>query len=341
MLPVSMPFGTLSDGRESQLLLLSNASGMTVALTDIGASIVSVRVHNAQGDLVDVTLGYLGARGYEEGSTCFGTTVGRIANRTANGRFTLEGREYVMAQNEGENNLHSGPDLWSIRLWDVAERSDGRVVFELDSPDGDQGLPGSVTMRVVYELTDDNQLVLTYEGTASAATPMSITNHSYWNLNGHAAKGVLEHTISVDAQKYLPTDATGIPLGTISSVKGTPLDVCEPTPLTSILSELPGGIDHNYCLENDGKLAHAVRLVGTRSGIALDVSTDAPGIQVYMSGMLNPMVGKDGATYERFCSVALEAQQWPDAIHHSDWPSPVFGPERPYKQTTVFAFSAE
>ena len=189
-----LPFGLTTDGREAHLYVLSNASGMTVAVTEVGSSVVGVRVPSAHGDLLDVALGHASARAYERAHALIGATVGRVANRTAKARFTLDGCEYQLAVNENANNNHSGPDMWSGRFWELADTGNSHVTFALRSPDGDQGFPGEVTMRVTYELTDDNQLIVRHEATPEARTPINVTNHTYWNLDGHASGSTLEHS---------------------------------------------------------------------------------------------------------------------------------------------------
>ena len=336
-----LPFGLTTDGREAHLYVLSNASGMTVAVTEVGASVVGVRVPSAHGDLLDVALGHASARAYERAHALIGATVGRVANRTAKARFTLDGCEYQLAVNENANNNHSGPDMWSGRFWELADTGNSHVTFALHSPDGDQGFPGEVTMRVTYELTDDNQLIVRHEATPEARTPINVTNHTYWNLDGHASGSTLEHSLSIDAACYLPANDENIPTAGPTPVEGTPFDLREARVLSDVVRDLPYGLDHNFCLrtDDDGPLVHAARLVGESSGIVLDVLTDAPGLQVYMAGWLDRPAEKDGAAYGQFGGVALETQHWPDTLHHADWPSVIYGPERPFSQTAVFAFS--
>ena len=335
----SLPYGLTEGGQETHLYVLSNSTGATVAMTDLGACLVSVRVMDKGGNPLDVVLAHKGPRGYEHNPMGFGATVGRHANRIAGGSFELDGVDYQLTTNEGRNSLHSGPDLWFQRMWSVKEAEDDHVTFELESPDGDQGFPGAVTARATYALSDDNQLTVHYEGMPSARTIISMTNHTYWNLNGHASGDVLGHTLSVAADGYLPTDDENIPLGNVAPVDGTVFDLREPVVLRDVLTDLPRGFDHNLCLAGEGTMTHVARLASEQSGIVLDVDTDAPGLQVYMAGWLDDMQGKDGASYGWFSGIALETQYWPDAIHHSDWPSPIFEPGHPYEQTTIFAFS--
>ena len=335
------PYGLTTDGQNAHLYLLSNAEGMTVVVTEVGASVVSVRVPSSRGELLDVALGHASAQAYEQADALIGATVGRVANRTAEARFTLDGREYQLAVNEHANNNHSGPDMWCSRVWELADKGERHVTFALHSPDSDQGFPGEVMMRVTYELTDDNQLIIRQEATPEARTPINVTNHTYWNLDGHASGNTLGHSLSIDAAYYLPVNSENIPTAGPTSVEGSPFDLRSPRVLEDIVQDLPYGLDHNFCLRtaDDGPLAHAARLVAENSGIALDVLTDAPGLQVYMAGWLDCPFEKDGAAYGQFGGVALETQHWPNTLHHSDWPSVIYGPERPFSQTAVFAFS--
>ncbi len=333
-----LPYGLTGDGQKAQLYVLANEAGTTVAVTDLGACLVSVRVQDREGNPLDVVLAHKGPRGYEHNPMGFGATVGRHANRIAGAAFEIDGAPYQIAANEGKNSLHSGPDLWFQRMWKLVEAENDHVTFELASPDGDQGFPGAVIARATYALSDDNKLTVHYEALPSARTIISMTNHTYWNLNGHASGDVLGHTLLVEADGYLPTDGENIPLGNVAAVDDTVFDLRKDVLLRDVLTDLPRGLDHNFCLRERG-MAHAARLASAQSGIALDVSTDAPGLQVYMAGWLDDMQGKDGAGYGWFSGIALETQYWPDAIHHAEWPSPIHGPENPFSQTTVFAFS--
>ncbi len=338
MAQLTLPFGTTEHSLPAHLYVLTNQHGMMVAVTDVGASLVQVRVPDAQGTLIDVALGWGGARYYEHNDGYLGTTVGRVANRVAGSSFELDGIDHTLEANEGSTSLHGGPRGWNGRLWSLLDVSERRVTFGLQSPAGDQGYPSAVSVQVSYRLSDENELTVFQSALPDGRTPISLTNHSYWNLNGHASGTMLEHTLSVDAERYLATNDASIPTG-VEDVAGTVFDLREPTRLGTCLSALPRGIDHNYCLQTDGRIRHAARLASDQSGIVMDLSTDAPGLQVYLGGFLNGAVGKDGARYQQFAGVALEAQGWPDALHHDDWPSIIHEPGNPFARTTTFAFS--
>lgn len=336
---VTLPFGRTEQGEPAHLHLISNANGMVVGVTDVGASLVVAKVPDAHGGLVDVVLGWGGAAGYAHNDGALGATVGRVANRIAGACFTLDGTEHQLAANEGANSLHSGPDTWYERLWTLSDASDRRLTFELESPAGDQGYPGAVSAHVTYRLSEDNVLTIYQSALPEVRTPISMTNHAYWNLDGHASGDVCGHLLSVDAEHYLPVDGENIPTGVVASVAGTTFDLRKSRKIGACLEELKGGYDHNFCLGTDGRVRHAVRLASPSSGIVMDMATDAPGVQVYTGFYLDIAHAKDGASYGAFSGVALEPQGWPDAIHHEDWPSIVHSPQRPFVATTTYSFS--
>ena len=351
-------FGQLADGGEAKLFTISNKAGMQVSVTNVGACLVSVKVPTAAGELVDCVLGYDDASGYVAGKQLIGATVGRVVNRIAGAAFDLDGVSYQLCANDGENCNHSGPDYWFTREWEVvrAEQAEdgGAVEFRLLSPDGDQGFPGEVDMHVTYELDGRGALTVTYDGAASARTPISMTNHSYFNLNGASTGSVLGHRLVVDADCYTETDAHLISTGRVVPTDGLVLDLHDRKVLGDVVRSQDAsvvkakGLDHNFVLvptepgENGfvGALRHAARLVGEKTGIALDISTDLPGIQVYTGNYLEGGEGKGGQVYHDYDAVALETNFYADAIHHPNFPQPVFGPDRPYRSRTFYSFSA-
>ena len=353
-----IPFGTTRDGRDARLYRLSNAHGMTAEVTDLGGCLVSLRVPDGSGDFVDVVLGYDGAAAYGVNGPNLGALVGRHANRIGGAAFTLDGTHYQLAATERGNNLHSQPDVWNHRTWRVVEaeqRPDSaRIELALLSPDGDQGFPGELEMHVTYELTGAGALAITYAATPAARTVINMTNHSYFNLNGHASGTALDHTLEVDAAKYTETRDDLVPTGRLLPVEGTPLDLRQSRALRegveSDFAPIVGahGYDHNYVLpaavptEADagcvGALRRAATLTADRTGISMDVLTDTPGLQVYTGNFVGGEVGKGGVTYHDHDAVCLETQFFPDAINHPGFAQPVFGPERPYKSRTTYAF---
>ena len=337
MTQTTLTFGTAPNGQDAHLYLLGNAAGMLVGVTDLGANLVSCRVPDGRGDFPDVLLGHSGAAGYVGDAFNLGAVIGRHANRIAGATFELANRSYRLAANDGPNNLHSGPHKWSERLWKAIDIEDDAVTLELFSRERDQGFPGAVQAHVTYRLSEDNQLTIHYDAIPTKPTIINITNHAYWNLNGHAAGDVLDHTLQIEATSYTPL-VGHIPTGEVAPVEGTPYDFRTPRRIGATLDELPGGFDDNFCLDNAGRVRTVARLVGDRTGITMDVATDAPGLQLYTADYFGVERAKDGARYGGFAGVALETQHYPDAIHHKSFPQPVYTTMRPFASTTSFAF---
>ena len=345
----ALDFGTTRTGQPTHLYRLKNATGMEVDVSDLGASIVSVRVPDEDGELVDVALGFDDPARYEHNTHAMGGIVGRCANRIAGASFELDGRTFELTANEGENTLHGGCDMWYERLWDgamVGRKGDRRrganadtVIFGLFSPDGDQGFPGDVDVRVTYKLSDDNELVITYDAQPSLPTVVNLTNHAYWNLNGHDSGEVLGHLLHVAAECYAPTSAARIPNGRIVNVGGTPFDFRLPKAIGRDLVGRITNYDHTLLLGNDGRFRHVATLTGEKSGIVMDVLTDMPSIQVYTAQPLMAEGAKEGAVYRPYGGVALETQFVPDAVHNNAFKQPVFTPERPCHSRTTYRFS--
>ena len=333
----TLPFGTTPSGKASHLFLLSNEEGMVVGVSDLGANLVICRVPDGRGSFPDVALGYDGSAGYLDNPFNLGAIVGRCANRIAGASFELSGTTYRLAANDGPNNLHSGPHKWSERLWTVEATDESSITFALTSRKGDQGFPGSVQASVTYTLSADNRLTLHFAASPSEPTIINLISHAYWNLNGHGSGSVLDHTMQVLAGSYTPM-VDHIPTGEVAPVEGTPYDFQEPTALGARTDELPCGYDDNYCLDNGGRLAEVARLRGDLTGITMTVLSDAPGIQVFTSDVFEVPRAKGGVSYGAFAGVALETQHYPDAIHHKNFPQPVYTPDRPFSSTTAFAF---
>lgn len=324
-----------------------NKNGMSVEVTDQGASLVEVNVPDKEGNLCDVILGYQKMEEYATETEFFGATVGRNANRIGGASFTLNGQEYQLEDNNNGNNLHSGLEFYHMRLWDVKEVTENSIRFGLLSPDGDQGYPGNVQMEVEYSLGDDNSLRISYLGKTDKDTIINMTNHSHFNLNGHASGDVLDHKMWIDADAFVPTDEKLIPTGEIRSVEGTPMDFRKGKEIGLGIDDayepiqLAGGYDHNWCLKNEGKLQKVATLTGDASGIHMEVHTDLPGVQVYSCNFLQEMTGKNGVTYRRRQGICFETQHYPDAIHHEDFPSPITEAGKTYRTTTIYKFACE
>ncbi len=326
---------------ETRFFSLENASGTRLTLTDAGAAVTSLLYRG-----VDVVLGWRDPGAYADNPSFFGCTVGRCANRMAGGAFDLNGRTCVLGRNDGINNLHSGPDGWHARRWETADVGEDHVTFYLDSPDGDQGFPGRVRVWVMYTLTAADKVHVFYKAVPEADTVLNLTNHSYFNLNGHDSGSVEGHVLQISADHFTPCGEGLIPTGEIAEVSGTPFDFRIAHPIGRDLHDADpqllsaGGFDHNYCLSGIGLRTAAV-LRGDKSGIVLELSTDRPGVQFYSGNSLRGETGKGGVSYSRHGAVCLETQCWPDAIHHENFPSPVAEAGREWTSETVWAFRRE
>ena len=343
-----VPFGVAPDGKPVEAFTLVNASGMEVRAMTYGAIILSIRVPDAKGVTGDVVLGYDSLAGYVRSSPYFGAVVGRYGNRIAKGRFTLSGKSYTLAVNNGPNALHGGLRGFDKAVWaaePVRTDSGVGVVFTLVSPDGDEGYPGTLTARVTYTLPNArNELVIDYEGTADQATPLNITNHSYFNLAG--AGDILGHVLTLNADSLTPVDTTLIPTGAITPVAGTPFDFRTPTAIGARIDAKDaqikngGGYDHNFVLNRGAPgLVHAARVTEPTTGRTLDVSTTEPGVQFYSGNFLDgTLTGKGGRVYQHRNGFCLETQHYPDSPNHANFPSTILQPGSTYRSRTVFAF---
>lgn len=334
-------FGYMPDGTQAYLYEISNA-GITVQVTDCGATLVRLLVPDSKGTLADVILGYDSAEQYIAGNEFFGAIVGRNANRIGKSRFMLDGRECIMTPNERENNLHSGPEPFKNRLWQCVSHTATSVCFALSSPDGDQGFPGKAEIRVTYALEADHSLHIIYDGICDRNTIFNMTNHSYFNLAGHdQPQKAMEQILSMPARFFTPTDAEAIPTGQLQSVADTPMDFRTPKPIGRDIDadfaplSILGGYDHNF----EVFTAPCAILSDPASGRTMAVSTDCPGVQFYAGNFLAGEPGKDGMIYPRRSGVCLETQFYPDSIHHSEWPQPVTKAGEPYHSETSFRFS--
>ena len=326
------------------LYTFENKNGMIMEVSDFGATLVTLLVPDREGNLCDVVLGYDSPQEYQMGGTGFGATIGRNGNRIAKGSFVLNGKTYQLDTNNNGNNLHSGLDYYHYRMWNVKEIAENSITFSLHSPDGDQGFPGTFDVDVTYTLTDDNEIKINYQGETDADTVVNMTNHSYFNLDGHASGDVLEHELWVDADAFTATDEELIPTGEIVPVEGTPMDfrvkklVGKEIDATYEAIVFGGGYDHNWCLNNAGKLAKVAELSAALSGIKMEVYTDLPGVQIYAGNFLEAEPGKSGVVYQRRQGICFETQFYPDAINHENFPSPICRKGEEYRTTTVYKF---
>ena len=346
------PFGRLPDGRAVELYTLTNAHGVEVRAMTYGAIITVLRTPDRAGRLDDVVLGFDSLGGYLRGSPYFGAVVGRYANRIAGGRFTLDGATYTLARNNGPNSLHGGERGFDKVLW-AAEPFEGDsgvgVRLRYTSPDGEEGYPGTLAVRVTYTLTPRDELVVDYEATTDRATPVNLSQHTYFNLHGAGRGTILDHLLTLDASAFTPVDSTLIPTGEIAPVAGTPFDFRAATAIGARIDgphqqlRVGRGYDHNWVLDRAGRgameLAHAARVVDPASGRTIDVSTTEPGVQLYTGNFLDGTVaGKGSRVYVHRGALCLETQHYPDSPNHPNFPSTILRPGETYRSRTVFGF---
>jgi aldose 1-epimerase len=343
-------FGKTGDGTPVELYVLTSPKGVTAKVMTYGAILTELHVPDRDGKFGDIVLGFDDLGGYLAGHPYFGATVGRVANRIARGRFTLDGKEYRLATNNGPNSLHGGLKGFDKKVWkaEPVETEDGVAVrFRYRSLDGEEGYPGNLDTAVTYTLTDDGALRLDYTATTDKPTPVNLTNHSYFNLAGPAAGDVLGHEVMLAADKYTPADDTFIPTGAVAPVRGTPLDFTTPATIGSRIDQLKGepvGYDHNFILRGgDGKgPALAARVREPKTGRVLEMLTTEPGVQFYTGNFLDgTLKGKGGVVYRKHAGFCLEAQHYPDSVNHPEFPSTILRPGQTYTQTTVYRFSAK
>ena len=340
-------FGEMPDGSKVSEYVLTNAHGMQVSLLDYGATVKDIMVPDRNGAYANVSLGFGNLEDYREKSPYFGCTAGRYANRIAKGSFTLDGKEFKLATNNGPNHLHGGErgfdkHVWSTRVSDTKTA----VTFTRRSPDGEEGYPGNLDVTVWYRLTNDNALKIDYLATTDKATPVNLTNHSYFNLKGEGNGDILNHVLMFNAANYTPVNAGLIPTGDIAPVKGTPFDFTTPRAIGERVSNtheqmaFGGGYDHNWVLDNqDGDLGLAATVFEPTSGRFMEVWTEEPGMQFYCGNFLNGSnIGKSGKAYNYRNGFCLETQHYPDSPNQPDFPSIILKPGEEYSTTTIYRF---
>jgi aldose 1-epimerase len=342
-------FGKMSDAQTIDLYTLTNKNGMQVAIINYGGRVMSIRVPDRQGQMADVVLGFDNGDGYLGANPYFGAIVGRYANRIAKGRFTLDGVEYKLAQNDGPNSLHGGVKGFDKVIWKAAELAKENAALELTylSKDGEEGYPGNLSVKVTYTLGDENELWIDYRATTDKDTVLNLSNHSYFNLAGEGNGDILQHQMMIAASRFTPVDATLIPTGELRNVEGTPFDFRQPTAIGARIEnddeqlKLGRGYDHNFVLDRKGSgLTLAARVVEPKSGRVLEVKTNQPGIQFYTGNFLDGTIhGKGGKVYGHRFAFCLETQHFPDSPNHADFPSTELKPGQTYHQITVFQFS--
>lgn len=356
------PFGTTPDGHAVVRYTLKNQNGIVARVISYGATLTELHVPDSQGNMADVVLGFDNLAGYLSPSNpFFGCTTGRYANRIAKGRFTLDGKTYQLAINNGANHLHGGTThCLSKRVWDAEAVQDpsgaNGVRFTYTSPAGEENYPGELKLEVVYRLDDHDRLTIRYKATTNAPTVLNLTNHSYFNLAGAGAPTILDHELQLAAQEYTVADEGLIPTGEIASVRNTPLDFLEPVAVGARIAQLDNtqfqGYDHNFVLSRTCEVPNArdaewpepkfaARLKDPHSGRVMTVYTTHPGVQLYTANHLSGLTGKQGKSYARRSALCLETQHFPDSPNHPEFPSTTLRPDQVYLHQTTFTFSAE
>src|SRR5271170_5614994 len=344
-------FGATKAGKMTQLYTMTNEHGAEVSITDFGATVVSIKVPDRSGTLGDVVLGYDNVAGYETGTASFGATVGRYANRIAHGAFSLDGQQYTLAKNNGENSLHGGKIGFSKRWWDakdVSTKTAPALQLEYLSKDGEEGYPGNLSVRVTFTLTDADELQIAYRAITDKKTVLNLTNHSYFNLAGSGT--ILDENLTIAADKFSPVDSGMIPTGEARSVVGTPFDFLKPMVIGARIEandeqlKLGNGYDHNWILNSKGsaKPTFAASVADPRSGRKLEVWTTEPGMQIYTSNFLDGTVkGKGGTAYVRRSAICLETQHFPDSPNHPAFPTTELQPGAKFWSETIYKFSPQ
>lgn len=343
-------FGKTADGTSVDVFTLKNSKGMSAEITNFGGIIVSLFIPDKEGKIDDVVLGYDNLESYEKKGPFFGAIIGRYANRIGGSRFELNGVEYKLSKNEGENQLHGGIKGFDKKVWNAKiTNKDGAEALELSlrSADGEEGYPGNLDVKAIYTLTEDNELVIDYHAVSDKDTVVNLTNHSYFNLSGHASGNILHNKLMIKADKFTPTDKYSIPTGEIAEVKGTPMDFTSMKPVGQDIDadfeqiKFTKGYDHNFALNTNGNLKEkACEVVDEKSGRIMEVYTTKPGVQLYTANFLTGEdIGKGGVPYYKNAALCLETQYYPDSVNQKHFPSPVLRAGEEYKHTTIYKFS--
>ena len=353
-------FGQLPDGRQVDLYRLTNANGIELQVTNYGGIILSLKTPDVDGEFDDIALGfdsldaYLSDE-YRQANPYFGAIIGRYGNRIAGGQFSLDGDTYSLATNDGNNHLHGGDQGFDKVLWQAEpfESASGTgLVLRYTSEDGEEGYPGKLETEVTYTLTDDDELMVDYRAVTDKATPVNLTQHSYFNLKGEGSDTILDHQLMINAPEFTPVNDSLIPTGELRAVEGTPFDFTQATAIGERIDqdneqlEFGGGYDHNFVLDRDNaeadELVVAAKVWEPQSGRMVEVATTEPGIQFYSGNFLNgDLTGKQGEAYEHRSGFALETQHFPDSPNQEAFPSTILEPGDTYRSRTVYRFSAQ
>lgn len=338
-------FGVLPDSTQVYLFTLTNANGIQMKATNYGGIITTLLAPDRTGKPDDIVLGYDSLEGYLRDTPYFGAIIGRYGNRIANGRFLLDGQEYVLAPNNGQNSLHGGWQGFDKVVWDAHELRDSSSVglrFHYLSKDMEEGYPGNLDVTIDYLLTNRNELAIHYLARTDRATPINLTHHSYFNLNGAGNGTILNHLMQINASRYTVVNENLIPTGELRDVAGTPMDFHLPVEIGERIAQTGGdpvGYDHNYVLTNPGINNLAARVTDTSTGRIMEVYTDQPGIQFYSGNFLDGSItGKHGKKYEQYFGFCLETQHFPDSPNQPSFPSTILQPGEEFRSTTIYRF---
>jgi aldose 1-epimerase len=343
-------FETEVDGKQTQLFVLNNASGMEVCVTNYGGIIVSVMVPDKDGTMQDVVLGFDSIDDYINIDNNFGATIGRYGNRIGHGKITVDGAEYDLPKNNFGHTLHGGNNGFNKQIFDASQPNEQTVELTYLSKDGEEGFPGNLTTKVTMTLTDDNAIDIQYEASTDKETVVNLTNHSYFNLSGNPENTILDHLLTINADGFTPVDSTYMTTGEIADVEGTDMDFRTPTKVGERIDNFEydqlkngNGYDHNWVLNTDGDINQiAATVYDPTTGIELEVYTDEPGLQVYSGNFLDGSItGKNGTVYNKRTAICLETQKYPDSPNKPDWPSPYLKPGEEYTSRCIYKFLAK
>ncbi len=340
------------NGKETDLYILNNKNGMEIAVTNYGATVLSVMTPDKNGKFASVTLGHDNLDSVINSPEPFlCTTIGRYGNRIANGKFTLDGEEYTLTINNGPNSLHGGPKGFHTAVWEAEQTASNTLVLKHVSPDGDEGFPGNLSITMTYTLSDENEFIIDYKATTDKATVVNLTNHAFFNLAGisNPTPTILNNIVTINADFYTPMDEVSIPTGEIAKVEGTPMDFRTPHVVGERIDDkfqqlvFGAGYDHCYVLNKKyaGELTFAAKCVEPASGRTLEVYTTEPGVQLYTGNWLGGFTGAHGATFPARSAICFETQHFPDTPNKSQFPSARLNPGEVYTQTCIYKFGVE
>ncbi len=339
------PYGALTDGTKITEYTLENGRGLVVKVINFGGIITEILAPDRVGQSADIVLGFKNLDGYLVNPPYFGAIIGRFGNRIGHAKFTLDGKTYTLPANDGRNTLHGGKSGFNKRVWAVkpfTKKGVCGLTLTYTSPDGEEGFPGTLHVTVVYTLNEKNELGFEYSATTDKATPVNLTQHTYFNLHGEGNGTILDHQLTINADRYVAVDSFLIPTGELPSVKGTPMDFQTPNVIGDRIDQVRGGYDHSWVInrKNQTDMVHAVRLDDPTTGRRVDVSTMEPAVQFYSGNFLDgSIIGKGGKPYVKHGGIALETQHYPDSPNQPSFPNTILRPGKTYHTKTVYQFS--